>query len=297
MATAPADPPVDPLDPPADPPAPPANDPPADPPADPAPETDWRARMAGDDADLAKFLGRHASEQAAVKEFKKLHGEIRSGKFIKPLSDDPSESEIKAYREQVGVPEKPDGYLDKLADGLVVGDADKPFVEKFLADMHAVNAPPKDVNAALGAYYKIVEEQTAAATEADKAAKSASEDALREEWGGDYRRNINVVDGFLETLDADVREAVTNGYGPDGVSLGNNAAFVKWLAKLALDANPLATVVPGTGAAQASSIQDEIDKIEKTMRENRAAYNADTKMQARYLELLTAQEKLASKSG
>lgn len=264
-------------------------------PAPAAANDDWRTRIAGEDADLLKFLGRHGSEAAFAKEAKDNLAAIRGGKFIKPLSDDPSESEVAEYRKQLAIPDKPEGYVEKLPDGLVIGEADKPFVDEFLSVMHGVNAPPKDVHAALGAYYTIIEKQTAAATEADAAAKRASEDALREEWGGDYRRNINIVDGLLETLDADVRDALTTGYDANGVSLGNNAAVVKFLASIALERNPTATVVPGSGATQLSTIEGEIAEIKKVMRDNRAEYNRNQKMQDRYLDLLSAQEKLKAR--
>lgn len=253
---------------------------------------DWRARMAGDDPDLLKFLGRHGNEAAAVREFKKLHGEIRSGKFIKPLGDDPSEAEMKAYREAMGVPEKPEGYLEKLSGGLVVGDDDRPVIDQFLAAMHGINAPAAITDTAIQAYYKIVEAQDAKIGEANDAARISCEEALRTEYGADYRRNINAADAHLGTLPADVQAAINEGFNGKGVPLKSDPALMQWLVSQALDANPLATVVPGAGANQASAIADEIATIEKVMRDNRPAYNKDQKMQDRLLELITARDKL-----
>lgn len=288
------DPPVG--DPPAkDPPSadPPAQDPPAsDPPAKDPPSDDWRSRMAGDDPELLKFLGRHGNEAAAIKEFKKLHGEVRSGKLLKPLSDDPSEAELKAYRATMGVPDSPEGYLDKLSGGLVVGDDDKPVVEKFLAAMHEKNAPAVVTDAALQVYYKIVEEQDAAIATAVAEAKVACEDTLREEYGADFRRNITVADSYLEKQPAELQSALSKGFNGAGVPLKSDPNVMKWLVQIALEDNPHATVVPGAGANQASAIAEEIAKIEGLMRTDRTAYNKDTAMQARYLELIAARDKL-----
>lgn len=305
MATAPTivDPPADPQDPPADPPAPsdpPANDPPADPakPAKPGKEPaapandDWRSELAGEDADLLKYLGRFASKTAALADAKKIHGEIRAGKYVKPLGDDPTEAELTAYRKQMGVPDKPEGYLEQLGDGLTVGDDDKPFVNQFLEAMHGANAPPALTAAAIQTYYKIVEEQVAAENEQLATAKSASEEALREEYGKDYKRNLTAMHAHLDTLPAAVKEAFTHGYGKDGIPLGYTPEVMKWVISLALDANPLATVVPGGGGNIASAIADEIAAIEKFMRDDRKAYNKDEAKQARLRELYDARDKL-----
>lgn len=297
----PADPAI--IDPPADdlPAADPAQkDPAADPPVkdtiDPAQKTpandDWRADMAGDDPELLKFLGRHQSKATALKEFKQIHADIRSGKYRKPLGDDPTDEEVAAYRKDFGIPDKPEGYLEALPDGLVVGDDDRPFVDTFLSKMHGANAPKSAVDQALSAYYEIVEDQVASEMEAIDQAKLASTDLLRQEWGPDYRRNLNIMHSHLDTLPEAVKEAFTLGKGPDGVPLGYNPEVLKWLTGLALEANPHATVVPGAGANQASAISDEIAKIEKMMRDDRKAYNADERIQARYRELITARDKL-----
>ena len=293
---APPPPPVPPAPPAPPPPSPAPSPPPPPPPApagDPPPSgDDWRADLAGEDADLLKFLGRHQSKATALKEFRQLHADMRSGKLRKPLGDDPTDDELAAYRKDMGVPEKPEGYLESLSDGLVVGDDDKEAVDAFLAEMHSANAPAGVTNAALKAYYGIVEQQAAAEAEAMTNAKAASEDALRQEWGGDYRRNLNVMHSYLDTLPAAVKEAFTNGRMADGTPIGYSAEALKWLTGLATEANPLATVVPGAGANQASAVADEIAKIEGFMRTNRKAYNADEKMQARLRELYSARDKL-----
>lgn len=297
------DPPAPPA-PPAPPPAP-ANDPPAppappaagDPPADPAPPPagdDWRARLAGDDDKLLGFLGRYTSERAFVEAAKKDRDAVRNKAAVK-LPDNPTDEELAAYRKEMGIPDKPEGYLEKLPDGLVVGDDDRPYVDTFLAKMHGTNAPKGAVDAALSAYYEIVEEQAATQSQAANVAKNESIEALREEWGPDYKRNLNAMHAHLDTLPEAVANVFKNGIGPDGLPVGYNAEVLKWLAAQALEANPLATVVPGAGANQASAIADEMKQIEEVMRTDRARYNRDDKMQERYRTLIDANMKLQGK--
>lgn len=272
----------------------PANDPPAgDPPAaDPPSGDDWRARIAGDDAKLAGYLARIPSEKALAEQVKRYNDDLKAGKLVKPLPENPTDEELAAHRRAQGVPDKAEAYLTTLPDGLVVGADDKPFVDQFLGNMHKAGAPPAMVNAALETYYAIVDEQAAAASEASNGAKNASIELLREEWGPDYRRNLNVMTGFLETLPPAVADAFKFGKGADGLPLGYNADVLKWLTAQAMESNPLSTVVPGAGANQASAIAEEIAKIEGMMRTDRSAYNKDEKVQARYRELITAREKL-----
>lgn len=253
---------------------------------------DWRSRMAGDDAKALGWLGRYPTEADFFKDSRKRFDEVRGGKLLKPLGDDPSEAEVKAYRDAMGVPEKPEGYLDKLSGGLVVGADDRPIVDKFLEKMHAANAPAGVTDAALQAYYGIVADQDAKIAEATAAAKVACEDTLREEYGADYRRNVTAADAYLETQPAELQAAINGGFNDKGVPLKSDPTVAKWLVQLALEANPLATVVPGAGANTGSAIAEEIAKIEGLMRSDRSAYNKDEKMQARYRELVAAREKL-----
>lgn len=256
---------------------------------------DWRARMAGDDEKLLGFLGRYQSEKAFVEAAKKDRDAVRNRAAVK-LPDNPTDAELAAYRKENGIPDKPEGYLEALPDGLVVGDDDRPYVDQFLTKMHGTNAPKGAVDAALSAYYEIVEEQAAAQSEKANAAKNESIELLREEWGPDYKRNLNVMHAHLDTLPEPVANAFKLGTGPDGTPLGYNADVLKWLTGLALESNPLATVVPGAGANQASAIADEIKAIEGVMRTDRAAYNKDPGMQARYRDLINAQLKLEGKA-
>lgn len=309
MASAPAiidnDPPAG--DPPAVPPAadPPANDggdPPSDPPADPPasdpPADDWRARLAGDDKKLLGYLARVPSERELVARVKKHDDDIKAGKYLKPLGDDATDEEKAVWRAALGVPEKPEGYMEKLPEGLVVGDDDKPYVDKFFEKMHGADAPPGLTAAALDAYYEIVEEQAAAEAEAANAVKSESIEALREEWGADYKRNLNAMHGLLDTLPEPVADAFRHGKGADGMPLGYNAEVIKWLTGLALEANPLATVVPGGGTNQATAVAEEMAALEAKMGNRQSDYWKGPKaasQQARYLELVEASEKLKAR--
>jgi len=284
---------------------------------------DWRTQFAteGDevDKDLLKFLGRYHSPSAAIGAWKKQNDAIASGPWIKPLGEDATEEDIAAYRKQTGVSEKMDGYNETLPEGLVIGDEDRPMVDKFLENMHASNARPDEVNAALKSYYDLKQEAEADVAELEAQSASFGEESLREEWGGDYKRNITAAHSYLDTLPSEVKAIFAHGrmpvavkdergepvLGKDGQAMlrlepvGYNPTAMKWLTSMALENNPLSTVVPGAGSNQAAAVGEEIANIEKMMGDRTSDYwkgpKADT-MQERYRELVDARDKLKARA-
>lgn len=258
---------------------------------------DWRTQFAtgesGEpDAELLKFLGRYHSPGAAIGAWKKQNDSIAKGEYVKPLPGEPSEDEIKSYRKDFGIPETAEGYAEKFPDGLVVGDDDKPFVDKFLANMHAQHAPPAAVNAALDTYYQLVQEQESKAADDYLAAKEASEEELRNEWGPEYKRNVNAAKAYVGALPENVQRIFSEGMFGDGTGIGNNPEVAKWITSLALAENPAATLIPGAGSNQANAIADEIKELEKQMGNPQSDYWKDPQKQERYRQLVDAKEQL-----
>jgi hypothetical protein len=258
------------------------------PPGKPAPTTqsdwpaDWRDKFAAGDAAKAARLQRYASPAALADALIAAQNKIRAGDLKPTLGKDAKPEEIAAYREAHGIPEAPDKY--DLGD-LEVPEGEKEMVQKFLASAHAANMTTDQARAALKAYTDISEEARNARASQDQEIKTSAEDALRAEWGEDYRVNINLVTNMLDAGPAGLRDKLLRGRLADGTPIGSSVEALKFLVGLARERNPAGVVVP-SGVATAQSVTDEIQKIEKTMREDRAAYNRDEKMQARYRQLL-----------
>jgi hypothetical protein len=276
--------------------------------ADPA-EPDWRATFAGEDKDMLGFLGRYQSPKAFAEAAKKDRDAVRN-KQVPKLADNATEEEVKAYRAELGVPDDPKGYLEKLPEGLLVGSDDAPFVETFMSEMHKAHAPPALVNAAVEAYYRIVEDQIASEAEEIATHRQSADDLLRQEWGPDYRRNVNAIKSYVQTLPNEIAEIIagrTNDKGEviaigtdaDGMPLANNPKFLNWLAGQALDANPLSAVLPGTGTSQADSLAAELATLKTKMGDRSSDYwkgPLAAKNQERYRVLTEAQLKIAGKA-
>ncbi|MDX1742932.1 MAG: hypothetical protein R3186_04980, partial [Ruegeria sp.] len=261
---------------------------------------DWRTQITDDPKEL-KRLERVKTPADLYASYRELEKKLASGQTKMVLDENSSEEDIAAYREQNGIPESAEGYLENLPDGLIIGEEDKEMTDGFLKTMHERNAPPELVGQALDWYQQVKEDAVADQAEKDKSAKEATEDALRDEWGGEYRANINAVNNFLSktSLGDDggtLRDALISARMADGTPLVSNPNVVKWLQSMASADNPAHFLAPGTAGMQLDSIEDEIASIEKTMRTNRVAYNKDTKMQDRLRELYDAQDKLSQRA-
>ena len=262
----------------------------------------WRERYVAElpeaeRPDVLAALNRYATPKAAIDGLRAAQQRIRTGELAKPLPDGANEQEIAAYRKDRGIPEKPDGYLENLPNGLVLGEDDKPVFGSFAEVMHKMNADPKLVHASIEWYNKFAEEQEAKVAEGDLTAKQQVEDALRTKWGPDYRANVNAMQGYLDTLPAGVADMLRSARLDDGAALFNSPEFVEFFVGLAREFNPVLAVMGGDGRPLGKGIEDEIASIEKLMRENRPAYNRDEKLQARYRVLLDARIKQQERSG
>ena len=270
------------------------------PPAGKWPEN-WRSEMASGDEKLGKLLERYATPSDAAKALREAQKTIDAGLKKGALPDNPTEEQLKAYREANGIPEKPEGYLDKMPDGIVLGDADKELASGFLEAMHAQNAPPGFVHAALGWYNHLQEQQIQQQAVDDKAFHSETVEALREEWGSEFKLHSNSITNLIETYGEPLEDGtpfaewLESARTPDGQRLGDHPAFLKTMLSIAMQVNPAGVVMPGEGMGQIDKVQSEIAEIQKLMDAGSPKYWKDEKMQERYRKLLTAQEKLAER--
>jgi len=265
------------------------------------PADDWRVKLADGDEKELKRLARFASEADVYRAYRELEKKKSSGELKAPLPKDPTPEQLAEWRKDNGIPEAPDKYDLKFDNGLVIGEQDKPLIDEFVTKMHGENASPAQVKAAIASYYEILGKQQQALAESDVAFKDESLEGLREEWGGDFKKNLNAVNGLLQSLPEETRLAFETARTADGKLIGNDPVIIKWLAATAYEINPAATVMPSSMNNPGAAINDEIASLEKMIgdKDKQSEYwkgpNA-AKNQARYLELLEAKEKIAARS-
>lgn len=258
---------------------------------------DWRQKLAGDDKKVLERLGRLSSPADLLKAYREAEKKISEGLKPKARPDEKAtEEEWAAYRKEVGIPETVEKFVEeiKLPDGRQIGDADKPLIEAFAERAHKIGVAPADMANLIDEYYAIEEERANLTAEKDAEHRAAVQNELRQEWGGDYKANINAMRPYFEAVNPELFENLMGGRLADGTKVGDHPDVIRFFVAKALAENPAATIVPA-GADQMQSINDEIKALETRMRDDRANWFKDTAAQERYQKLLEAQEKLSGK--
>jgi hypothetical protein len=255
----------------------------------------WRELVAGQDAAALNLLKRIPSFDALGKKIVEQDRLISAGKQKPTLSENATEEELAAWREQNGIPKEPAGYLEVM-EGLVIGDDDKPLVESFLETAHKNNADPKFVQSALSWYYEAEAQKASAQLQADREYRVEAKQQLQEAMGPDYEPNMQDLRNWLGQSEG-VYDVLLSSRLADGTLLGDNPTVVNFLVSQMREINPLITVAPASGSSAHLSIDEQVAEMEQQMRtpEGHEKYWGDKRMQQRYRELLAAQEKMQQK--
>ena len=252
-----------------------------------AKDRNWREDFAGEDDKFKSQLERYQSPADLGKAFREQRATISSGAFKQAPDADATPEDIAAYREANGIPAEAGGYLENLPEGLVMGDNDKAIFEDFAGAMHEMNVEPGVMHKAIEWYNGFAEREQDVLAELDHQHHQETEDALRQEWGTDYRANINLVGSLIETtFGEEIAQSILNARDTEGRAIMNIPGVLEGLATLSRTVNPIAQLAPQTGRTAVESLDEEIASIEKLMRTDRKAYNEDQKIQDRYIELL-----------
>lgn len=266
----------------------------------------WREIMAGGDEKAIAKLSRYNSPANVFKAYRAMEQKMSSGELLrsKPTGD-PADPAVKQalgeWRAQAGIPEKPEGYLEKIPSGIVIGEQDKPLVESFIKDMHGADVPPAIVHKTMEWYYQNQEKALEARYEADKVNRQQNEDTLRSEWGPEFRSNINAIHSLFDTYgNKEILNTLFTARLADGSPLGDNPDILRFLSGVAREINPAGTVTPIEGKTPIETLKTEMQMLETEMRDRHSAYwrgpMAEDKQQ-RYRELIEMQQKYERKAG
>lgn len=251
-----------------------------------AQNVNWRDAFAGDDDKFKSQLERYSTPEDLGKAFREQRATISSGNLSPKPDENATPEDLAAFREANGIPKEATGYLENLPEGLVLGEEDKEIFEDFAGAMHEMNVEPSVMHKVIDWYNGFAEDQQDAMAEIDAGHHQETEDALRTEWGTDYRANINLVGSLIEsTFGEENASAILNARDAEGRALMNIPGVLEGLASIQRQLNPVARIAPSTGRTADQTLEDEITELEKFMREDREKYNKDEKSQARLREL------------
>lgn len=262
------------------------------------PAPDWRKEIAGDDEKELKYLERYSSAKDYHKSNIEARNKIRSGELAKPLAGNATTEQIAEWRKANGIPEKAEGYFEKLPNGRVIGKDDLPLFNEVASKLHGHNISPAAMHDIVEWYYGMTDAESAKLSETEKTESKAVEDQLREAWGNDYRANENHLENYMAGLPEGLQKAFREGFGGDGKKLAHNAEFKQWMSNIAREHNPAGMITPGGNESQVKSIDAELSDLIKLSGNQHSKYwkGPDAaRMQARHVELNAAKEKLAAR--
>jgi hypothetical protein len=268
---------------------------------------DWRQKLAeniaaGDkkvyDKEL-KRLQRISDPSGVYGMYRELEGKFDGGGLVKVPGKDAKPEETEAFRKAMGIPEKPEGFLEgvQLSDGAVIGADDKPRVNAFLEAVHTASTPQEFVNKALDWYFKGQEQAAAELDTQDDAFRNTSERTLKEEFGPSFKRVAGAIPVLFQAApggsDASnpnsLYARLVGGRTADGRIIGDDPDMMRWLMSMASELHPIETVVEG-GAGGIRSAETRLDELRKLRVTDPRKYWAD-ETQAEELKLLDAIQK------
>lgn len=227
---------------------------------------DWREKMADGDEEVLKYLKRQTSPVRAAKALAAAQRAIYEAKGSKPPekpADAKDEKAMAEWRKAVGIPADPTGYKLPEPVAKAMSDADKPVLAAFTEFAHSKDARPDVVEIAAEWYVEHARQAEEAQVETDKSHKEESEDAMRLEWGGEFKANINLAKRFLD--ESPIGAMGWAGLRDDtGRMLGSNPEFMNWAAEMGRHKFGDAVFASSDEAAKHDNRRAEIEKIRDT---------------------------------
>lgn len=236
----------------------------------------WQKEMAGEDEKELKQVSRYASPQDVWKKARALEQRLSSGELKPALPKEPKPAELASWRKDNGIPEKPDGYDLK---GIEIPKEDKEVIGGIVAKLHEKNATQEVVRAALTSYYDTQASQTEARLSKDEEQRVGALDSLNREYGGQFRRNINLLEGTLAKFPKSVQDLMKKARLSDGTAMFNHPDVIRGFVALSLENNPAGILAPAGNGDLAQTALAQYEQIQKDKVSDRKAFNKDTAKQ------------------
>lgn len=264
----------------------------------------WRGTWAGADDKKKAWAERRTDLKVALDSAYAADSKIAelSAAAKAVLPKDATPEQITAFRKDNGIPEKPEGYFDTLPQDVKLTDLEKAVLTPYLPVMQELNLPPAAAAKLVAVLQADRVRQIEARAVADDALKVKTEDALRADWGHNYRAEINNINGLLSGAPPEVREALFNVRTSDGTPFLGKPETVRWLAQLARTVNPYSVPVGGDGGAlDQKGVEQRIAEITSWMGAPNGSpeykrYWSDEKVQTEYRTLTEAREKMKQRA-
>jgi hypothetical protein len=251
----------------------------------------WRELMAGDDEELLKQLQRTTDPKKLGTRFKDLYAKVRAGVHETDEVAPPKDEEaLKEWRKERGIPEDATGYEIPEEIQKVMTEADKPIAADFMEFMHGKNWTPDKVAEGLEWYasfqQKIAEDRAAA----DNDARETLEETLREEWGADFKPNMQLA---ARVSGANAEHNWLDARYADGTRIGDDPEVVRALADLGRTKFGDVAFSTEESARKIGDRRAEIEEIRKNDPDK--YYDPKSGLQDEMFKIIQAEEKRGSR--
>jgi hypothetical protein len=249
-----------------------------------------RDKYAKGDDKISKRLGRYSSAESALDALIAAQNKIASGGLKSAKPENATPEQLAEWRAEHGIPDTPEGYEISIDESLEISPETEAVLEGFIEAAHNADMLPGQVQAAMEYLLSSQEDAKAKLAERDMQARVDAEEALRSQWGPEFRLNINAIDHMFAQAPDGVKDLFLGARGPDGSVLANNPLMLRWLADLSREINPMATVVPS--GSNMASLEAEISTLNELMADRESKYwvgPESRKLQQRYEQLIDAQ--------
>jgi len=183
------------------------------------------------DEKLKEHAARFTSPEEAIKA--NLNARSKLSKAIVIPGKDASEEEIADYRKKLGVPDKPDAYVFEGVTGNPEATADqKAAMEKWSGMFHKFNIPAEAAKSMVSEFSSEIKAAVESQKAADVEFAKRSEAELREEWKGDYDRNIKFANRAVRELMGDRYENAKKIEMRDGRFVMDHPEMVRVFAQI-----------------------------------------------------------------
>lgn len=242
---------------------------------------DWRLQLAGGDAKRAKELERYASPDKVAESWFGLRQRVGSGEFRantpKPTGEGVTPEQVAAWKQERGLPVEAKEYPFPLMKGVTMedlGEDGAKVLDQFRGAFFEADMTPQQAERIVGEYNKIQEAEAEAQAVNDGKLKDGCEDALRADWGAEFRTNMASTFKFLgKTFGEEGLDALMTARDIEGRRIINMPGVVKALHQLARS-NGIDDFEGGEPMQGGKTVDQRLAEINQILSTNKAEYLA-----------------------
>ncbi len=242
----------------------------------PAWPDDWRTQMANGDARAARLLERYTSPDAVGKALLSAQKRIRSGEMKLKPGPDATPDQLAQWRIEHGIPETAKDYdVPILLDGKYedLDEFGKASIDAFRGTFHELDMLPDHAEKIMSVANNVALKQMERQAETDAMRQEETEDALRVDWGADYKKNIALNAQFMQDRLGDGWQSFVTARTPEGLRLADDPKFNRFINQMARSEG--GTVLQAGETAAGHNVQARIEEIRKVMSTDYSKYKRE----------------------